>query len=67
MSNYSGPSSPPPNVAAGGKPKRPTCGKTGHVKEECWKTFPDKVPLKFRKKIQGVEGRGGATNALKLV
>ena len=44
MSNYSGPSSPPSSGAVGGKPTCPTCKKIGHVKEECWRTYPEKAP-----------------------
>ena len=46
--------------AAGGKRDQicPTCKKTGHGKEDCWLTYPEKIPAKFKrdnKKIQGVD------------
>ena len=37
----------------GGKPRQlcPTCGKTGHGKDNCWQTYPE---LKNKKKVQAV-------------
>ena len=32
-----------------------TCGKTGHLPDRCWKTYPD---LQRKKKVQGVKGKG---------
>ena len=44
MSNYSGPPRPQSGGATGDKPTCPTCKKYGRSKEECWKTYPDKIP-----------------------
>ena len=64
-SSYTGPSSvnrPGPRAPqSGDKPTCSTCKKTGHTKEECWQTYPEKIPAKFKKdksqsrKIQSLE------------
>jgi len=53
MTNQGGPPRPQSGGATGDKPTCQTCKKYGHSKEECWKTYPEKIPPNFARRSKG--------------